>query len=132
MTQVLILVPFISINIFFFFIYLLFLFFSTKAGQDVYEQLHTLKPDYSNQLSVPRLQFIISPLSQRLLLQLFTLQTSPLTSHQPNESAGDNSEQGWCDELMGCLPRKMTPTKQQGPARAQRALTAANKQDSLV
>lgn len=27
---------------------------------------------------------------------------------------------------MGCLPRKMTPTKQQGPVRAQRALTAAN------
>lgn len=28
---------------------------------------------------------------------------------------------------MGCLPRKMTPTKQQGPVRAQRVLTAANR-----
>lgn len=65
--------------------------FSTKARQDVYEQPHSLNPDYSNQLRVPRLQSIISPLSQRLLLQLFTLQTSPLTSHPPNKSAGDNS-----------------------------------------
>lgn len=91
MTQVLILVLFICINHFF----LLHLppvpLFSTKARQDVYEQPYSLNPDYSNQLSVPRLQFIISSLSQRLLLQLFTLQTSPLTSHPPNKSAGDNS-----------------------------------------
>lgn len=91
MTQVLILVPFICINDFFFLNLPPVPFFSTKAGQDVYEQPHTLKPDYSNQLSVPRLQFIISPLSQRLLLQLSTLQTSPLASHPPNKSAGDNS-----------------------------------------
>ena len=28
---------------------------------------------------------------------------------------------------MGCLPRKMTPTKQQGPVRTKKALTAANR-----
>jgi len=65
--------------------------FSAEAGQDVYEQPHTLKPDYSNQLTVPRLLFIISPLFQRLLLQLFMLQTSPLASHPSNKSLGDRT-----------------------------------------
>lgn len=65
--------------------------FPAEAGQNVYEQPHTLKPDYSNQLTVPRLQFIISPLFQRLLLQLFTLQTSPFASHPSNKSLGDST-----------------------------------------
>lgn len=81
MTQVQRFLLFICINWFF----LLHLppvpLFSDEAGQDVYEQPHTLKPDYSNQLTVPRLQSIISPLFHRQLLQMFTLQTSPLALH---------------------------------------------------
>lgn len=130
MTQVQIFVPFICINDFFFLLHLPPVpHFSTEAGQDVYEQPHTLKPDYLNQLTVPRLQFIISPLFQRLLLQLFTLQTSPLASHQSNKSLGDSTAgRNVVTSRWGvCLPSKMTSRKEQGPVGAQKALTSADR-----